>query len=291
MVRISSTPKGGTVDSDDGQMWEDFPEYEQICSSRPPSTTPSGSFRSTHSTGRTRRAARQRNALTPTSPRRNIRSTPVRVRRERSPIIELLPPTPPEPTGTRGPRGLEPREILTSSFLDALSWVADVLSTVVRMMKTPICIILVALACAYALAFTSQAIKSALAPLCSVPLVSIFCYIPQPSKPPRNPNPDRTPRWADFPGLLNVERKSFEALLDETVEGPALALEIKKAEMATSDLATLVRVSSLNSRDILADSLGDFVKDARKVGRGLTRFSSRVGGAVDKYVHHLSALK
>jgi len=87
-----------------------------------------------------------------------------------------------------------------------------------------------------------------------------------------------------------VEYKSLESLLDEAVEGPGLALEIKKAEMATSDLVTLVRISKLNSREILANSLGEFVKDARKVGRGLTRFSSRVGGAMDKYAYRLSAL-
>jgi hypothetical protein len=81
-----------------------------------------------------------------------------------------------------------------------------------------------------------------------------------------------------------VEGKTFESLLDEAVEGPGLALEIKKAEMATSDLATLVRVSKLNSREILADSLSEFVKDARKVGRGLTRFSSKVGGTVDSII-------
>lgn len=85
---------------------------------------------------------------------------------------------------------------------------------------------------------------------------------------------------------MNVQSKSFETLLEEAVDGPGLALEIKKAEMATSDLATLVRVSELKSRDMLAASLGDFVEDARKAGRGLTRFSSKVGGAVDKSVHY-----
>ena len=83
---------------------------------------------------------------------------------------------------------------------------------------------------------------------------------------------------------MNVESKTLESLLDETLEGPGLGLEIKKAEMATSDLVTLVRVSKLNSREVIADFLSKFVKDARKVSRGLTRFSSRVGGAVDKCV-------
>jgi hypothetical protein len=86
-----------------------------------------------------------------------------------------------------------------------------------------------------------------------------------------------------------MESRTFESLLDNAAQGPGLAHEIKKAGMATSDLATLVRVSNLNSRAILADSLSEFVKDARKAGRGLTRFSSKVGGTVDGYIYLLFA--
>ena len=276
MARISYVPQEKIKGLDDELLWEDLPEDELIYRSRSPSTT---SFRSTSGAARTRKTTRQRTA---TSPRRHIHGdfrSPVRVRRDHPPIIEVLPPPPQEPTATRGP---EPLEILASSLSHIFCFVLDIFCTVIRMMKTPICVFLVVLACAYALAFTSAAIRSALAPLCSVPVVSLLCPVSPPSGPPPRSSHDRAPQWADFPSLLNVERKTLEALLDETVEGPGLALEIKKAEMATSDLATLVRVSSLNSRDALADSLGEFVKDARKVGRGLTRFSSRVGGAVDK---------
>jgi hypothetical protein len=189
--------------------------------------------------------------------------------------------------GTLGP---EFRNILATSFTPAICYVAEVLSTVLRIMKYPISIYLAVMACAYALAIMSDAVRSALVPMCSIPVVSLVCPFTVPGKPSRPPNPERTPQWADFPGLVNVERKSLEALLDETVEGPGLALEIKKAEMATSDLTTRVRVSNLKSRDILADSLSEFVKDARKASRGLTRFSSKVGGAVDTYVHPLSGL-
>jgi hypothetical protein len=168
-------------------------------------------------------------------------------------------------------------------------YIAEVLGAVMRMMKFPFSIALVVMVCAYALSIMSDAVTSALAPICSTPGLSLLCVTSKSSKLPRPPNSDRTPRWADFPSLLNVESNTFESLLDESVKGPGLALEIKKAEMATSDLATLVRVSNLNSREILANSLSEFVKDARKVGRGLTRFSSKVGGTVDRYVYLLSA--
>jgi hypothetical protein len=186
-----------------------------------------------------------------------------------------------EPASTPGPKL---SSVLTASLIPVVSYIAEVFGTVVRIMKFPISITLVVMVCAYALSVMSGAVTSALAPICSAPVLSLLC----PTSKSRGPNSDRAPQWADFPSLLNVEGKTFESLLDETVEGPGLALEIKKAEMATSDLATLVRVSKLNSREILADTLSEFVKDARKVGRGLTRFSSKVGGTVDRYVYLLS---
>jgi hypothetical protein len=190
-----------------------------------------------------------------------------------------------------GSSGPDFRHILTTSITPAVCYIVEVLGTVLRIMKYPISITLAVLACAYALAIMSDAVRSALAPLCSIPVVSLLCPATVAGRPSPPPNPERTPVWADFPGLVNVGSKSLEALLDETVEGPGLALEIKKAEMATSDLATRVRVSKLKSRDVLASSLNDFVKDARKASRGLTRFSSKVGGAVDTYVHSRSELQ
>jgi hypothetical protein len=190
-----------------------------------------------------------------------------------------------KPVGIPGPKIID---VLASSLIPIVCYIGEVLGTVVRVMKLPLSMAIVVFVCAYALSIMSNAIASALAPICSTPVISLLCITAKPRDIPRPPNSDRTPRWADFPSLLNVESKTLESLLDEMVEGPGLALEIKKAEMATSDLATLVRVSDLKSREILADSLSEFVKDARKVGRGLTRFSSKVGGTVDRYVHLLS---
>jgi hypothetical protein len=82
---------------------------------------------------------------------------------------------------------------------------------------------------------------------------------------------------------VNVQSATFEQLLDESVGGSGLALEIKKAEMATSDLITLIRVSELRSRQVLADTLAEFVEDAKKTGRGLQRLNAKVGSAVDGY--------
>lgn len=276
---------------EDDHSWEDVSDDEPRRPSAPPSTvgSPSSSFRRvTRSTARIRKSAKT------TSPRRPTHGdtrTPARVQRELNftpphqsmpppyrpipPPHQPLPP-PHQPTGVPGPSFLE------TLPMHALRYVSDILGTVFRILKIPISLVLVVCACIYVISLASGAIRTALSPICSIPIISLAC--PPLNKHHPGSTSNRVVRRADFPRLLDVEHKTLEALLDETVEGPGLALEIKKAELATSDLVTLVRVSKLNSRDALADSLGEFVKDARKVGRGLTRFSSRVGGAVDKYV-------
>jgi hypothetical protein len=80
---------------------------------------------------------------------------------------------------------------------------------------------------------------------------------------------------------MEAETKTFEQLLDEASGGSALSLEVKKAEMATSDLVTLVHLSSLVSKEHLARMLLDFVEDAKKTGRRLQKLHSKVGGSVD----------
>ena len=82
--------------------------------------------------------------------------------------------------------------------------------------------------------------------------------------------------------MVEMQSKSFEQLLDESVGGSGLALEIKKAEMATTDLVTLVRVSKLSSKDLLADALLEFVTNTKETSRGLLKLSAKVGSAVDE---------
>ncbi|KAF8263578.1 hypothetical protein EI94DRAFT_1740579 [Lactarius quietus] len=149
---------------------------------------------------------------------------------------------------------------------------------VLRVLKIPISLVIAIFTCIYMISIATGAIRTALAPICSVPIISLACPTAfEPIKP-------NGPRKPDFPGLLNIECTSLESLLEETVEGPGLALKMEQIEMETRDLVTLVRVSNLNSRKVLADSLGKFVKDARKVSRGLTRFNSQVGVAVDNII-------
>lgn len=156
------------------------------------------------------------------------------------------------------------------------SYVLDVFTSAIRLLRYPLSFILFLWLLAVLMSRVNQTLRTAFAPLCYIPGVSrsAFCA-------PSPPSESKAPRWADYPHLMDTQSGAFEQLLDSSAGGSALALEIKKAEMATVDLATLVRVSELRSRDLIAETLTDFVEDARKTGRGLQRLSAKVGGAVD----------
>ena len=188
-----------------------------------------------------------------------------------------------------GTPGQELRVILPTFFKRCFRCMTGMLDTVVRMMKYTISITLAMIVCTYPLAMVAPPVKSALAPICSIPILSLLC--PDTGFGALAPPPylDRAPLWADFPDLLDVECKTLEVLFDEVVEGPGFALEIEKAETTMNGFSTLARVSDLNGREALADSLSEFVKDAQKVCRGLTHLRSRMGLTMDKYVDIFSA--
>lgn len=77
----------------------------------------------------------------------------------------------------------------------------------------------------------------ALKPLCGIPGIqqSRFCS-------------NNTTIHPDFPHLVKAQTITFEQLLDNSVGGSGLSLEIKKAELAVVDLITLVEYSQLSNR-------------------------------------------
>ncbi|KIP10509.1 hypothetical protein PHLGIDRAFT_33877 [Phlebiopsis gigantea 11061_1 CR5-6] len=155
------------------------------------------------------------------------------------------------------------------------SYLLGIVKDALWLLRKPLSAILFVYILAYLLALTSSAFRAVVAPLCWVPGIAStpMCY-----------TPPKIPRFADYPKLAEIQGATFEQLLDETVGGSGLSLEIKKAEMATSDLVTLVKVSKFKSKDLLAQHLEGFVDAAKKTSRGLQRFSSRVSGAVDNII-------
>lgn len=171
----------------------------------------------------------------------------------------------------------------------AMGHVIDVLFTVAILLKTPIAHFL-AVAAAIALysslfglvfAFLRSTVEEGLTTkICVLPVVSRlpFCATPiQSSLPHTNP----VSAHADFPNLVRLQSTALDELLDHSASGADLAVNLKQAELAVSDLVTLVRASNLTAKDVLADALFGFVGDAKVAGRGLQRLASKVHSVAD----------
>jgi len=113
------------------------------------------------------------------------------------------------------------------------------------------------------------------------PILIPFCHWGGLKESPARISDGPETRWADYPKLVDLQTKAFGQLLYENAENKGLASEVKKAEMASKDLITLVRASSLKSRDQIVERLSKFVDDARGTGRSLHSLGSKINGAVD----------
>ncbi|KAG6828622.1 hypothetical protein H0H92_007267 [Tricholoma furcatifolium] len=189
---------------------------------------------------------------------------------------------PPTPSKSRKTRKSVSRDDMLDGAVQGASFTFryffDVFFTAIKLLRRPLGILLFLWLLAFIIGRISTTMRSAFAPLCLLPGLygSRFCEAPMPP-----PGTTGLPRWADYPKFIDVQSTTFEHLLDDSVGGSGLSLELKKAELATSDLVTLVRVSDLKARDTLGDNLNEFVDDAKKTGRDLQRLSSKIGGAVD----------
>ncbi|KAF7798748.1 hypothetical protein EIP86_009973 [Pleurotus ostreatoroseus] len=119
-----------------------------------------------------------------------------------------------------------------------------------------------------------------LSPACHVPVIGSMCSYLSP-RPAATSEPAPIPRWTDYPHLVEIQSTTLDKLLVETSAGLMLSAELRKAEVATTDLVTLVKVSSLDSRDIIATTLQGIVTTSKKAGKALTALDVRVNRAVD----------
>lgn len=152
-------------------------------------------------------------------------------------------------------------------------YIFDVCRTALALLRKPLGFLLFVFVLAQALLSISHILRNAFAPICWIPFISstFMCQHTLTAPPPT----------VNYPVLMEAETRTFEQLLDEASGGSVLSLEVKKAEMATSDLVTLVHLSSLTSKETLARMLLDFVEDAKKTGRRLQKLHAKVSGSVD----------
>ncbi|RPB08222.1 hypothetical protein P167DRAFT_539421 [Morchella conica CCBAS932] len=169
-------------------------------------------------------------------------------------------------------------------FLSLITFLRDSLTTTLRLLRTPLSLLLglylLAVTAAYCYRALSIPITRALLPLCNIPGVSLL-DIPLCNN-AYTATPTRTSR-TDFKALVDLQT-SFEDIIEKAASGSGLGNDLKKSEFAVSDLNTLVRSSTLECRDELSIRLEDFITGAKRTSKDLTRFSSRVSGVVDSII-------
>ncbi|KAH9945050.1 uncharacterized protein BXZ73DRAFT_73267 [Epithele typhae] len=170
-------------------------------------------------------------------------------------------------------------DALKLGAVSSFSYIFSIISHALSLLRRPLGFFLFLWLVGIILTMLSATFRTIAAPVCWIPFISStrMCYF---ANQLGNPD-DQKVKWVDYPRLVDIQSSNFEQLLGSSVGGSALSLEIKKAEMATKDLITLVKVSDLNSRDLLSQSLYSFVEDAKKTGRGLQRVTAKINGAVD----------
>ena len=162
----------------------------------------------------------------------------------------------------------------------AVRYAIDVSNRAIHLLSYLISALLYVWLLGFIILHLSHTLRSALVPPCTIPGISsssICRWDPQTQD-------QRTVQWADYPHLVETQSKMFEQLMEKSVGNSALSLEVKKSEVATRDLVTLVQISNLKAKNSLATSLVEFLDDAKKTSRRLHKLSSKVGGAVDRYV-------
>ncbi|EJF64846.1 hypothetical protein BD309DRAFT_1003167 [Dichomitus squalens] len=174
--------------------------------------------------------------------------------------------------------GDQVQDVLTHGAASFVRYSGSIFTHAFQLLKRPLGYLVFLYLLGLLLGFLFARFRAAFAPICWIPGISssALCRIPGIPE-----NVLRSPQRVDYPRLVEIQSSSFEQLLDGAIGGPALGLEIKKAEMATKDLITLVKYSQLKSRDSLAESLYNFVQDAKKTGKGLQKLTAKINGAVD----------
>ena len=119
-------------------------------------------------------------------------------------------------------------------------------------------------------------------PMCSLPIISpMIPFCRWEALRATTGARGRPIHWADYPKLVDLQTRTFDHLLDESIGGRGLALEVKKAEMANNDLIALVGASGLRSKGQILERLSMFSNDAGRTGQSLHLLWAKTNGAVD----------
>lgn len=156
-------------------------------------------------------------------------------------------------------------------------YMGDILNTAFGLLRKPLGVLLFLWILGVLFVQLSHTFRTVFSPVCYIPGISrsSFCQTSYGSN---------AVKQADYTRLADIEASNLGHLMSESVDASGLSIDIKRAQMATSDLILLVRASNMSSRDALADALKDFVGDAKKASRGLQSLGAKISGAVDSIV-------
>ncbi|KAF6748656.1 hypothetical protein DFP72DRAFT_992156 [Ephemerocybe angulata] len=191
-------------------------------------------------------------------------------------------PTQPSSTSSpRTPTATRTNTSTTTSHLSicwTISYISSIVHPAIRLLRIPLSLILFAFLLASVAIRVASTVSVAFEPVCFIPGLSsttacrwIHNHVA---------NGDSL-RWADYPALVEVQGKMFEQMLDDSTGSASLSLDMKKTEMATVDLIALVRLSDLASKEALAETLSEFVLDAKDAGRSMHKMDAKMNGALD----------
>lgn len=119
-----------------------------------------------------------------------------------------------------------------------------------------------------------SAVHNALSPLCFLPGTSSLSFCAPSQGRPSGPGD------AEFEQLLAAQ-SSFEEVFKSSAEIASLPYDMKRSEASIRDLRTVVKYSSLPSRNELDFELETFIRAAQQASGDLQAFDSRVGRAID----------
>lgn len=162
------------------------------------------------------------------------------------------------------------------------SFAFDILINSLKLLKYPLTLLLslylLSLVVARIYVTLTTPLHSLTKSLCEFPGVSLvgldICQRPK-AKSITQPN---------YPKLMDIESTAFEKLLDNSLTGVDLVFNLKKAEMASADLNTLLHASDMAVKTQLSSAIDAFVQDARIAGRALQRFDAKIEGTIDQLV-------
>lgn len=163
--------------------------------------------------------------------------------------------------------------------LPLLRYVLSVFSIAAHALKPllgyTLIVLLMAVGMGVAKTMVVHSVTNALSPLCNIPGAGYF-NLPFCD----NIHYDGHRGPVEFDKLV-ITQSNFEDILEASVHQAALPLAMKNSELSIRDLRTVVRHSSLGSRNELVNEFDGFIETARQASDGLSQFNSRISRALD----------